>query len=807
MATAAVNAAVAMKSLEAPDVAKSYIALDKTQKEIDEEGLPLVYDKDLIQAYWSKERGALNQRWSYFVGKAVPFFTKLVTLFIRDGKIADSEIPALSRQACMDLQDLGPTFIKAGQMMSVRPDVLPQATLDELTKLQDSVVPFETSIAVEQIEKELGGPLGQFFTSISEEPVAAASLAQVYLATLNDGNDTQVAVKVQRPSVLGTVSKDLYVLRRAAEVFQGLVERFAPQQRTNYVALLNEWAIGFYTELDFNNEAKNQQTLRDMLIEKGVKGVTVPKVYKELCTRRILVSEWMDGKKLSEASPLEIARVTPMAQEAFLTQLFEVGFFHADPHPGNLLLLNNPTADGAELALIDCGLMASISGQDRDYFINAVIHLANKDYASLVDDFMKLQILPPDSDRAAIIPLMDKALSPYVKGGGAKKYEQELKKLYGMQDGSIESTVGGFQAMTQDALTVLNDIPFSIPPYFAILGRAIVTLEGVALTGNPDYGIIMEAYPFIARKLLREDRPEIQAALQEVLYSNNGDGGDNSNKSLKLSRLLALLNNAAGSVATKEGAAFVDIDAVPKDGITFQEGLKFLLSDNAESLRRLLEKEVDSIVDISSRQIVRQGIREAVVALTPPRPPAIPFWGDLLPPSPKLDELSLPFLLPGADGIRRPGVAVTTLKTLTDAVAPKLTQPEELYALGLADAATEFFGPEVGAFARGESVFSTRTVELLLAGLRSGAIGRTDALSPEAIQSVLDATSNALSFVRRNNGTSGASSSSQLEQELTMAIDNLNDEERGRLNTIVEELTQRTIARALQRLNTIDRLI
>jgi aarF domain-containing kinase len=128
------------------------------------------------------------------------------------------------------------------------------------------------------------------------------------------------------------------------------------------------------------------------------------------------------------------------------------------------LLLNEPTADGAELALIDCGLMASIDEDDRDYMISAVIHLANKDYASLVDDFIQLEILPQDTNRAAVIPLMDKALSPYVKGGGAKKYEEELRKLYGMQDGSMQSQVGGFQAMTQDALTVLNDIPFSIPP-------------------------------------------------------------------------------------------------------------------------------------------------------------------------------------------------------------------------------------------------------------------------------------------------------------------------------------------------------
>jgi predicted unusual protein kinase regulating ubiquinone biosynthesis (AarF/ABC1/UbiB family) len=327
MATAAVNAAVSMKTLEAPDLQKSYVALDLSDeaKTLDEEGLPRVYDRELIQQYWTKEKGALNQRWGVFVGKAVPFFSKLVTLFIRDGKISESEIPALSKQARVDIEDLGATFIKLGQMMSIRPDVLPQATLDELTKLQDSVEPFETSIAVEQIERELGGPLGEFFTSISEEPVAAASLAQVYLATLNDGKDTKVAVKVQRPSVLGTVSKDLYVLRRAAEVWQGLVDRFAPQQRTNYVALFNEWAIGFYTELDFSNEAKNQQRLKQDLLDNNVQGVMVPKVYEELCTRRILVSEWIDGERLSSCSQEELAELTPLAQEAFLVQLFETG--------------------------------------------------------------------------------------------------------------------------------------------------------------------------------------------------------------------------------------------------------------------------------------------------------------------------------------------------------------------------------------------------------------------------------------------------------------------------------------------------
>jgi len=802
MATAAVNAAVSMRTLQAPDVDKSYISLDTSSaNELDEDGLPLVYDKEAIELYWKKERGALNQRWGVFVGKAVPFLTRLTALFIKDGKIEDRYIAELSEKARIDIQDLGPTFIKAGQMMSVRPDVLPQATLDELTKLQDSVVAFNNTIAIQQIERELGGPLGQFFTSISDEPVAAASLAQVYLATLNDGNNTRVAIKVQRPDVLSTVSKDLYVLRRAAEVFQGLVERFAPQQRTNYVALLNEWSIGFYTELDFVNEAKNQQRLRDAFVARGVKGVTVPKIYEEYCTRRILVSEWMDGVKLGSCTTEEIKEATRISQEAFLNQLFEDGFFHADPHPGNILKLDNPTPEGHTIALIDCGLMASIDSRDRDNMISAVIHLANKDYASLVDDFVNLQILPKDSDRAAIIPLMDKALTPYVKGGGAKKYEEELLKMYGVDDdGTMSSKVGGFQAMTQDALTVLNDVPFSIPPYFAILGRAIVTLEGIALIGDPDYGIIMESYPFIARKLMREDRPEVQRALQEVLYSGSSkDGG-----AIKFNRLIALLNNAAGTVATQEGAAFVDLDTIPDDGLSFEDGLKFLLSDKAESLRSLLETEVDTIVDLFFRQIVRQGVTEAVVSLTPPRPPSIPLLGNIFPASPKVDEIPLPILLPGQNG-NSASVGMLTLQEFSNIVAPRLSQSEEVYTIGLSDAAGELFGDEVAKFLSGESVLSSKSAEIMLGAVRTGALANEDLIQGVSTENVLQGVSfvlNTLGVSRQEDPSTG----DNLEAKLERAISHLDTTEKERLDDVTTELTSRMLSRATNRLAEVPRL-
>ena len=248
-----VSKAVRMRGVEAPDDgAKSYVAkgnrggADGTGKvEIDEDGLPLVYDKQAIQDFWASQGGALQKRWGEFIGLSVPFLTRVATLSITGGSAELSKNEAsLARDARIIIEKLGPTYIKAGQMMSVRPDVLPQAALDELAILQDAVKPFDTKIAIATIEKELGGPLGEFFDEISELPVAAASLAQVYRAKLT-GTDTYVAVKVQRPQILSTVSKDLYVLRRAAEVYQGLIERFAPQQRTDYVALLNEVRVAF----------------------------------------------------------------------------------------------------------------------------------------------------------------------------------------------------------------------------------------------------------------------------------------------------------------------------------------------------------------------------------------------------------------------------------------------------------------------------------------------------------------------------------------------------------------------------------
>merc|ERR1719217_487609 len=289
--------------------------------------------------------------------------------------------------------------------------------------------------------------------------------------------------------------------------------------------------------------------------------------------------------KLSEWEPAEIKDLIAIGQECFLVQLLQAGFFHSDPHPGNLMRPDDD-ADG-KLVLIDFGLVAQVEQSDMDAMVSSIVHLANKDYAALVDDFIRLEILPDDCNRAKVIPLMDKALSPYGK------------------DGSMDATVGGSQAMTNDMLTVLNDIPFSIPPYFALLARAVVTLEGIALTADPDYGLVLEAYPFVARKLMSEDRPELQQALQQVLY---GGGAGGMTGKVTPTRLASLLNSAAGLVAKQEGAAFVDLDAVPEEGLSLEQGLSFVLSPEAGSLRVLLGTEATTASDLLLRQALRKSI-------------------------------------------------------------------------------------------------------------------------------------------------------------------------------------------------------
>lgn len=432
------------------------------------------------------------------------------------------------------------------------------------------------------------------------------------------------------------------------------------------------------------------------------------------------------------------------------------------------------------MALIDFGLVANVRQPDIDAIISAIIHLANKDYASLVDDFIELKILPADCDRQTIIPLMDKALTPYVKGGGAKVYAEEVSNMYGVQ----EDAVGGFQAITQDFLTVLNDVPFSIPPYFALLARAIVTLEGVALTADPDYGLIIEAYPFVARKLLAEGRAEIQTVLQEILYQ---DGG-----TFTATRLASLLNSAAGNVAKEDGAVFASLDSVPEDGLSLNQTVKFLLSDDAAAVRKLLTNEGKTAVDLLLRQALRKGIPQ--VASRVPSLPSLPGLGA----PPQQMEIPGPIILPAlGDEPARP--LFTSPQELMDHLAPKLTREEELYAISLVDLVRSSLGDDAAAVAAGDSVTDPlAAIRVLLNAFdtleHTGSdIGPLADLPPQLLPLLRQGRDFLASVVPDRQGASGSAVSSASDDEiaeLSELLLDLTEEERTRLTEVVGVISE-----------------
>lgn len=313
------------------------------------------------------------------------------------------------------ITSLGPFFIKLGQALSIRPDVLSPRAMVELQKLCDKVPSYDNKLAMATIEKEVG-PIDEVFSELSENPLAAASLGQVYKGKLRATGE-QVAVKVQRPFVLETVSLDLHLMRKL-----GLQMKKVPflAARTDVVALLDEWAFRFYEELDYNLECQNGLKMAEDM--KSIPQVVVPKAYPEYCSRRVHVAEWIEGEKLSQSKADDVQDLVNIGVVAYLTQLLQTGFFHADPHPGNLIR----TPEG-KLCLLDFGLMTEITDDQRYGMIEAISHLVHRDYARIGEDFKKLDFIPKDVDITPIVPALSKVFDAALAGGGAKSINfQEL---------------------------------------------------------------------------------------------------------------------------------------------------------------------------------------------------------------------------------------------------------------------------------------------------------------------------------------------------------------------------------------------
>ena len=255
---------------------------------------------------------------------------------------------------------------------------------------------------------------------------------------------------------------------------------------------------------------------RDMRVLPRVK---IPRNYPAITSRRVHVAEWVDGEKLSQSTADNVGDLVNLGVVTYLTQLLEGGFFHADPHPGNMLR----TPDG-RLAILDFGLMTEVTDEQKYGMIEAIAHLVHRDYDNIGDDFVRLGFIPPGTDLAPIVPALSNVFDAALAGGGAKSIN--------------------FQDLAADLAQITFEYPFRIPPYFALVIRAISVLEGIALVANPEFAIIDEAYPYISQRLLTDPSPRLRSALRYMVYG----AGDE----LDMARLIDLLQNFERFVAVKD---------------------------------------------------------------------------------------------------------------------------------------------------------------------------------------------------------------------------------------------------------------
>lgn len=472
-----------------------------------------------------------------------------------------------AKQASNLLAELGPAFIKAGQALSTRPDIVPPVLLEELSRLQDQLPAFSSDLARACIAEDLGAPVHELFGSLEPEPISAASLGQVYRGTLKDGR--AVAVKVQRPGLREQITLDLYIVRNIAAWLKSNIGLI----RSDLVALIDELGKRVFEEMDYYNEASNAENFAKLHAHNA--RIAVPAIYRELTSRRVLTMEWMEGIKLTRLDAVQAMGVDPeelveIGVNCSLQQLLEHGFFHADPHPGNLLAL----PDG-RLAYLDFGMMSEVTRESRTGLIRAVVHLVNKNFDALSKDFVSLGFLAQEVNLAPIVPAFEQVFS------------QALEKGVSRMD---------FKAVTDDLSGVMYKFPFQVPPYYALIIRSLITLEGIALTVDRDFKILGAAYPYFARRLLEDSDPDLRKSLKEMLFEG---------EIFKWTRLENLILSAAKQQQ-------LDLNSL------IDQTLDFLFSPKAGVLRMQLVNAAADQLDAAGWQLFQTIGRRLPKQLRPP---------------------------------------------------------------------------------------------------------------------------------------------------------------------------------------------
>jgi predicted unusual protein kinase regulating ubiquinone biosynthesis (AarF/ABC1/UbiB family) len=405
---------------------------------------------------------------------------------------------------------LGPTFIKIGQAMGTRADLLPLPFVKELGTLVDNVPSFPNAVAFARIEKELGKKINEVYAEFDIEPVAAASLGQVYRAKLFTGEE--VAVKVQRPNLAGIIKGDVEILRKVTR----FAERFPSlNENADWAGMLREFDETIHEEMDYAAEGKNAERFRENFKDWG--NVHVPTIYWHATTSKVITMEFIHGTKVVELEALRARNVSPekvnrLLIKTYLKQLLEDGFFHADPHPGNLLVM----PDG-RLAFFDFGMVGRITPKLQSKMIDAFFHVVSKDPTGIAQDLIDLDFLKPGSNPEIVKSVVEKMFQFHLN--------LKLKEV-------------NFKELTYDLADVMYDYPFRLPSNFTYIMRALMTLEGIGIITDPEFNFFETAKPFAKEFMLRREGKDLRKILvDKLLGRDTEDGKIDWDRSWKLAKM------------------------------------------------------------------------------------------------------------------------------------------------------------------------------------------------------------------------------------------------------------------------------
>ena len=395
----------------------------------------------------------------------------------RRDRIEKYSRPARIRMA---LEELGPTYIKLGQILSTRPDLIPVDFINELSKLQDSVSPRDFSEVRMVIESELGAPPEELYASFEEVPIASASIGQVYKARLHNGET--VAVKVQRPGIDKIIEIDLEIMLHLATLMERHVEEMA---HFRPVKIVEEFAKTLEREVDYTIEATNMERFARHFLDDPT--IYVPKVFRERTTSRVLTMEFIQGMKVSETDRLKQAGfdsevITARGSDFYLRQVFDYGFFHADPHPGNIFVL-----PGNVICLVDYGMTGAIDRRTREDFVELIDSIVHQHEGRTVQVLLKIAIWEEEPD----IRSLERDVAYFI----GQHLFRPLKEMR-------------FGRLLQDVLELSASYRLGIPPDLFLMMKTLGVIEGVVLSINPDFDMIAQAEPFIERVKLARFEPQ-----------------------------------------------------------------------------------------------------------------------------------------------------------------------------------------------------------------------------------------------------------------------------------------------------------